>query len=334
MKKLLHGLAPLMLIALTMSLMAGCSGKNMDVATDYEKLLADRDSEIQHLRDTVDHQVVKIEGLESDVVTAQQARERAYADMETLRDADSEAMANGDLFPPAKPGECYTRVFVPATYEQVSEQMLHKAETSKVTTLPAEYEWVEERVKVEPASFKLETVAATYEWQEERILVREAYTEWKRGRGPIEKVDSTTGEIMCLVEVPAQYKTVRKQVEVTPATTRRVEIPARYEMVKVQRLVREAREQRVEIPAEYQTVSRWVKTSDGHMEWREIVCETNMGGDLVKRMQVALRDAGHNPGPIDGIIGSETITALNGFQRAQSLPVGGVTYESLDALGL
>jgi len=102
----------------------------------------------------------------------------------------------------------------------------------------------------------------------------------------------------------------------------------------VQRLVREAREQRVEIPAEYQTVSRWVKTSDGHMEWREIVCETNMGGDLVKRMQVALRDAGHNPGPIDGIIGSETITALNGFQRAQSLPVGGVTYESLDALGL
>jgi hypothetical protein len=225
-------------------------------------------------------------------------------------------------------------VFVPATYEQVTEQVLAKGATSTLRTVPAEYEWVEERVMIEPASYELETVPAKYEWQEERILVREAHTEWKRGRGPIEKVDSTTGEIMCLVEVPAQYKTVRKQVEVEPASTRRVEIPAKYETIKVRKLVREAHEERQAIPAEYQTVTRWVKTSDGHMEWREIVCETNMGGDLVKRMQVALRDHGHDPGPIDGIIGTRTLAALNSFQKSEGLAVGGVTYESLDRLGL
>ncbi len=336
MFKLNHGFAPLLLVAMAVAMLTGCSGsgQQMEVASDYEQMLTDRDQEIKRLRDTVKDQTVKIEGLEDAVTSSDQAREQAYADMDHLRKADSKAMANGDLFPPAKPGECYTRVFVPATYEQTSEQVLHKGATSTVSTVPAAYEWVEERIKVEPASYKLETVPASYEWQEERILVREARTEWKRGRGPIEKVDSNTGEIMCLIEIPAEYKTVRKQVEVAAATTKRVEIPARYETVKVQKLVREAREERVAIPAEYQTVTRWVKTSDGHMEWREIVCETNMGGDLVKRMQVALRDHGHNPGPIDGVIGSQTMTALHGFQKQESLAVGGVTYESLERMGL
>ncbi len=243
-------------------------------------------------------------------------------------------MAGGSLFPPAQPGECYTRVFVPAAYEQVTEQVLHRGATTIVTTIPAEYEMVEEQVMVEPASFRLETVPAEFKWQEERVLVREARTEWKRGRGPIERVDSTTGEIMCLIEVPAEYKTVRKQVEVTAATTKRVEIPARFETVKVRRVVTEAREERADVPAEYQTLTRWVKTADGHMEWREIVCETNMGGDLVERMQIALRDHGHNPGPIDGIIGRETTAALGSFQQSEQLSVGGVTYETLERLGM
>ncbi len=38
------------------------------------------------------------------------------------------------------------------------------------------------------------------------------------------------GEEYVLVEVPAQYKTVSKQVLVKPATIREVETPAQYEM--------------------------------------------------------------------------------------------------------
>jgi len=72
---------------------------------------------------------------------------------------------------------------------------------------------------------------------EEQVLIKEAHTVWKKGRGLIEKVDDTTGEIMCLVEVPAQYKTVRKRVLVNPATVKEVTIPAEYKTVKVKKLV-------------------------------------------------------------------------------------------------
>lgn len=336
MTKLIHGIAPLLILVLATGSLVGCSGSGNqpEIDSDYEQVLAQRDEEIKTLRDTVKDQTLRIDDLEGEIMTAKQASERAYADMEDMHAADSRAVAGGDLFPPAKPGECYTRVFVPATYEQVTEQVLHKDATSVLKTTPAQFEWVDERIMVEPASFQLETVPAKYEWVEERVLVREAHTEWKRGRGPIERVDSTTGEIMCLIEVPAEYRTVRKQVEVAAATTKRVEIPAKYETVKIRRLVSEAREERSEVPAEYQTVTRWVKTSDGHMEWREIVCETNMGADLVKRMQVALRGAGHDPVWIDGIIGKQTIAALQSFQKSENLPVGGVTIESLERLGL
>lgn len=71
-----------------------------------------------------------------------------------------------------------------------------------------------------------------YENVTEKVLVRDGYTTWKKGRGPIERIDNATGEIMCLVEVPPEYKTVTKRVIKTPASVRQVEIPAEYKTVK------------------------------------------------------------------------------------------------------
>jgi hypothetical protein len=49
--------------------------------------------------------------------------------------------------------------------------------------------------------------------------VKPATMVWKKGRGPIQRVDDATGEIMCLVEEPAVYKDVTRTVVKTPATT-------------------------------------------------------------------------------------------------------------------
>ena len=97
-------------------------------------------------------------------------------------------------------------------------------------------------------------VPAQYEMQQERVLVKEAHTVWKKGRGPIEKIDHATGEIMCLVEVPASYKTVSKRVMVSPPTTKELFIPAEYKTIKKRVMVEPPKERRVEIPAEYKTV--------------------------------------------------------------------------------
>jgi hypothetical protein len=321
-------------------LVAGCGGSaNKDDLTALETQLQEKEqelqaktSEISQLEATVKQNQDEIERLEKAVMSAQEAREAAYSDMDRVKTADT--ASGGDLLPPAQVGECYARVFVPATYESMTERILVKEASEEVEIIPAAYEWVEERVLVKDASTRLEEVPAQYEWVEEKILIREAHTEWKKGRGLIEKVDDTTGEIMCLVEVPAEYKTVKKRVMKSGPSTRTVEVPAVYETVKVKRLVKPAEEKRIQIPAEYSEVTKWRKTSEGHMAWKPVLCETNMTRTSISKIQVALRDSGHNPGPIDGIIGPQTSAAIRSFQKAKGLSVGGLTYETIEKLGV
>lgn len=52
----------------------------------------------------------------------------------------------------------------------------------------------------------------------------------------------------------------------------------------------------------------------------------------VALLQTALRRAGHDPGPVDGVIGPRTQAALEAFQRANDLAIGRVTIETLSAL--
>lgn len=45
--------------------------------------------------------------------------------------------------------------------------------------------------------------------------------------------------------------------------------------------------------------------------------------DQVKSVQQALQDKGHDPGPIDGVMGPKTMAALRAFQKDQKLPETG-----------
>jgi hypothetical protein len=153
---------------------------------------------------------------------------------------------------------------VPATFEEVEERVLIKPASKRLEIVPATFEEVEERVLVRPATKRLEPVAATYKTETERILVRPAYTVWKRSseltlaERSQQKIDPSAGDILCLVEVPAEYSTVTRQVIDTPASSREVEVPAEYSVVKktVMKTPETARE--IEVPAEYSTVKKTV----------------------------------------------------------------------------
>lgn len=291
------------------------------------------------------------------------------------------AQQEPELLPPnAKPGECYARLFIPpvykteteqvlkkqasetleiipAQYKWVEERVLVKEASERLEIVPAEYEWVEEKVMVEPAMTKIEEIPAEYEWVEEKVLDKPAHTVWKKGAGPVQKINHSTGEIMCLVEVPATYKTIKKrllksppkthkveipakyktfkkQILKTPPTVKKVAIPAEYTTVKVKKLVSAAQEKRTPIPAEYQEVKKTKKVAEGRMEWRPILCQTNMTPVLITALQEALQRAGYNPGPIDGSVGFQTLTAVESFQREKGLASGGLTMETLKALGV
>lgn len=284
------------------------------------------------------------------------------------------------LPPDARSGQCFARVFMPPAYRTYEERALKRGASEKVEIVPARYEWgeqkvlvkeasqrmevipakygwVQERVLVKSAASRLTTIPAKYEWKEERVLVKSAHTVWKKGEGAVEKVDNATGEIMCLVTVPASYRTVRKkvmtrapatrevaipaeykvmkkQVMLNPPSQRLISIPASYKTVKVRRMVAPPSERKIQIPAEYQTVTRTEMVKEGRMEWSQILCETNTTPELIRSVQISLSRLGHDPGPIDGVIGHRTEAALKSFQKAKRLGQGGLTFETIKSLGI
>ena len=119
-----------------------------------------------------------------------------------------------------------------------------------------------------------------------------------------------------------------------PPSVRKIEIPAEYKMVSVKRLKNEANVTSIPIEEEFQTVSRREQITDGKMEWQAILCETNATPELIISLQKALKKAGFNPGSIDGSLGTQTITAIEAFQKEKGLPQGQLTYETMQSLGL
>lgn len=295
-----------------------------------------------------------------------------------------------DLPNAATAGECFARVLIPETTEVVTEQVVDKEASFEISVIPAQYETITEQrlvkegatvfstvpavyetvtevIEIEPAREEKIVIPAQYETYTEQVLVRDAYTTWKPGAGlygrdgtsgvvPAGVDGVATGELLCMVEVPAQYdtvtrtrlvtaertdvqiipavsKTVTKQVVVEPARVVEETIPAEYETVTLQQLVSPVREDRIEIPATYKTVEKRVVTSGGGLEWREVLCDTNTTSVKISEIQSALTAAGYSA-PADGQFGPSTLSAMESFQRANGLPVGYLTVSTVERLGV
>jgi len=138
------------------------------------------------------------------------------------------------------------------------------------------------------------------------------------------------------VAVPAQYKTVKKTVLAEPAKTREIKVPAEYGTVEVTKLVTPPQERKVEIPAEYGNVTKRVRVTDDKLEWRQVLCDVNMTPANVRTLQTSLRDKGYEAGPIDGILGAQTLGAASAYAKKNGLPYGSnyIPIQVADKLGL
>jgi peptidoglycan hydrolase-like protein with peptidoglycan-binding domain len=59
------------------------------------------------------------------------------------------------------------------------------------------------------------------------------------------------------------------------------------------------------------------------------------GHAKVKKVQEALKDKGHDPGPIDGVMGPKTQEALRAFQQSNNLKATGrIDAETAQKLGI
>ena len=182
-------------------------------------------------------------------------------------------------------------VYVPAEYETVTEQVMVKPETRRMIPVPAEYETVTEQYESEPSFTRIETTPPQYETQTEQIETSPATTKWVKRKADRNCLSADPNDclVWCLVEVPAQYRTVTRRVNVgcdgsgvpnsgcvnevtvpakmatrtrrvlrNPATVREEVIPAEFETI-TKRVVRTPATVREEvIPAEYATVTKRV----------------------------------------------------------------------------
>ena len=272
--------------------------------------------------------------------------------------------ASGDLYPPnARPGECYARMLIPGESRTITEKVIKKEASERVEIIPASYKTVTKRVLVKPETTKLVSVPAKYGTKTERVQISPAKTVWKKGSGTMaagagsgaaggssaaaivdrfgdQKIIGSrvtdTGELMCLVEVPAKYKTVTKTVLVSPATTKTITSPAEYKTVQVTELVTPAQEKRIAIPEEYGTVTRTEQVRAEQLTWVPVLCQVNMTTGNVSQLQSALKKQGCYQCEVDGIMGPCTFRGSQCYAKRKGLPYGSnfVTLETIRALGL
>lgn len=232
-------------------------------------------------------------------------------------------------------GEIMCLVEVPAQYRTVTKRVIDKPATTKTIQVPQQTKTIKVREQISAASDKRIAIPAKYKTVTRRVQNSDETVVWHEVHNMDHPASTRTGNKICLVEEKAKYKTVTRRVVKTPASSKTISIPAKYKTVKVKKLVSAASEKRIAIPAKYKTVQRQELVSDGFMQWRSILCETNMTRARISSIQSALKAKGYNPGPVDGVIGAQTIEAVNQFQRKQGLPVDKyLNIETVKALGV
>ncbi len=233
-------------------------------------------------------------------------------------------------------GEIMCLVNVPARYRTITKRVMVTPPTTKTIEIPAKYKTVTVRKMVQPPQEKVVEIPPTYQTVTYTEKVQDAQTSWHWVGSPEARAAGRpTGDVFCMTATPPRYRTITKRVMVTPATTKKVVIPAVYKTVKVRKMIQPPQEKRISIPEEYQTITRREKVSDGHMEWRPVLCQVNMTSAKIREIQKALKAKGFYRGPIDGVVGSQTITAMRAFQKAKGLTsTRFFTIETITALGV
>ena len=229
-------------------------------------------------------------------------------------------------------GEIMCLVEIPAKYEVVTTKVLKTAATTSVVEVPAEYKTVTIRKMVKAAQDKHINIPAEFAEVKKRVKVEDARFGWFAGDEAVPPNATSTGQEICYIEKPAEFEIVEKRVIKTPASFQTVEVAPEFDTVRVEKLVTAAQEKRIKVPAITETISKQIKVADSRLEWRRVLCETNMTKDIVTNIQKALTTEGYDVGPADGVIGGATLRALESYQMKNSLDRGGITYETLDAL--
>ncbi len=154
----------------------------------------------------------------------------------------------------------------PGAYEAVEEQVLVKPATKYFVVSEARLETVEEPIEVEQAYMQLEALPRTFEPVLERVEVRPPTTKWVRKKADRDCLSADPDDcfVWCMVEVPAQYQLIYRQVDMGCDGKGSNDcglyhpVEAKTKNMPVQKVVVPANARELVEPAEYIAITRWV----------------------------------------------------------------------------
>ena len=191
----------------------------------------------------------------------------------------------------AEAGKCYAKCYIADDVKRVSEEVLIKEASTKVTVVPARFEKASEQVLVKEAGNTLSVNAATFETASEQKLAQEAGTTISITPARFETATErriskeapravvggyaagNMGEVGTLSTSAARFETVTEQVLVKEAYTVLTCVPAQFETVTEQKLVQEASSRIEVVPAEYETVTEQILLKEAYTEYSVVPAE-------------------------------------------------------------
>lgn len=231
-------------------------------------------------------------------------------------------------------GEIMHLVDEPAKYKTVRKLVLKEAPRSEVIDIPARYEAIRVHRLVSDAAERRVTLPEKYQDVSRIELATEAVHKWYLSSDSSVTSGDLTGVRICLQELPEKMSYIERTVVEVPPSVKRIQFPARYDVKQVQQLVSEAKEIRMPNAARTEAISKRSRVAEQRMEWLPVLCEKDTTNEIVQRVQLALESEGYSVGPIDGFLGYQTMTAIERFQIDKELATGGLTYDTLDELGI
>lgn len=223
----------------------------------------------------------------------------------------------------------------PPVYKKVVEKVMVRPEIRRSVVVPAVFEEREVQVEIEAARTLLErcqssTARRTAEAPVQMLCAREVPAKTQTVKRKILIQPETTREVV----EPAVYKEVTRWVLETPARAIPIELPARTANLKVQEITRPEQIEEQQVPAKVKRLQTIAYEGEPSVVLRRAVCDQDLNPKLVQNLQLALKQAGFDPGQSDGRFGRQTFRALIQYQRQHGLAQGALTYESLERLGV
>jgi len=232
-------------------------------------------------------------------------------------------------------GETQHQVNRPAEYESMEKVVVETpAMLTSVAHAPQQREIRVKRLQND-AQEQVTVVPATFETvHKPRIDAIGAYAWSSRATNNGAELGEPTGRVFCHRTIPAKVHRYQRALVKTQGRFEREALPEQYEDVDVSELTAAAHGDEIAVPAETKRVDRRTELRGARTEWHPVLCKSNITRSVVTRLQKALLREGFSPGPIDGLLGRGTLGAVKRFQKDADLAEGGLTLDTITALGL